>query len=115
MNNNHNINGENRVPLLQEVAAANGSIVLKHDEDDEQYKSSSSSVSRRVWIESKKLWHIVGPSILQRVATYSMNIVTQAFAGHLGKVELASMTISNSVICGLSFGLFVCIYPPSLT
>ncbi|GKV09419.1 hypothetical protein SLEP1_g20926 [Rubroshorea leprosula] len=59
------------------------------------------------WIESKKLWVIVGPSIFSRLAAYSMNIVTQAFAGHLGEVELAAISIANTVIVGFNFGLLL--------
>ncbi|KAJ0519729.1 putative multi antimicrobial extrusion protein [Helianthus annuus] len=59
----------------------------------------------RFWLESKKLWYIVGPSIFSRVATFTMNVVTQAFAGHLGDVELAAITISTGVIVGFNFGL----------
>ncbi|KAJ0695337.1 hypothetical protein HanOQP8_Chr10g0348511 [Helianthus annuus] len=61
----------------------------------------------RFWLESKKLWYIVGPSIFSRVATFTMNVVTQAFAGHLGDVELAAITISTGVIVGFNFGLLV--------
>lgn len=57
--------------------------------------------------ESKKLWHIAGPSIFTRVTSYSMNIVTQAFAGHLGDLELASISIGNTVVLGFNFGLIV--------
>ncbi|KAI3689200.1 hypothetical protein L2E82_47151 [Cichorium intybus] len=59
------------------------------------------------WIESKKLWYIVGPSIFSRVATFTMNVVTQAFAGHLGDLELAAITISTGVIVGFNFGLML--------
>lgn len=61
----------------------------------------------RFWIESKKLWYIVAPSIFSRVATFTMNVVTQAFAGHLGDVELAAITISTGVIVGFNFGLLL--------
>ncbi|MFS7974834.1 putative multi antimicrobial extrusion protein [Helianthus anomalus] len=61
----------------------------------------------RFWLESKKLWYIVGPSIFSRVATFTMNVVTQAFAGHLGDVELAAITISTGVIVGFNFGLLL--------
>ncbi|WOH02698.1 hypothetical protein DCAR_0522087 [Daucus carota subsp. sativus] len=57
--------------------------------------------------ESKKLWHIAGPSIFTRVTSYSMNIVTQAFAGHLGDLELASISIGNTVVLGFNFGLIL--------
>ncbi|XP_042421573.1 protein DETOXIFICATION 27-like [Zingiber officinale] len=61
----------------------------------------------RSWIESKKLWRIVGPAIFGRVVIYSMNVISQAFAGHLGDLELASMSIANAVIVGFSFGLML--------
>ncbi|KAJ6709552.1 MULTIDRUG RESISTANCE PROTEIN [Salix koriyanagi] len=50
---------------------------------------------------------IVGPAIFSRVATFSMNIITQAFAGHLGDVELAAISIANTVIVGFNFGLLL--------
>ena len=65
------------------------------------------SLRWRVWDESKKLWVIVGPAIFSRVASFSMNVITQAFAGHLGEVELASISIANTVIVGFNFGLLV--------
>ncbi|PWA84973.1 multi antimicrobial extrusion protein [Artemisia annua] len=61
----------------------------------------------RFWVESRKLWYIVGPSIFSRIASFSMNVVTQAFAGHLGDVELAAITISTGVIVGFNFGLLL--------
>ena len=60
-----------------------------------------------VWAESRKLWEIVGPAIFSRIATYSMNVITQAFAGHLGDLELAAISIANTVVVGFNFGLMV--------
>ncbi|CAN4092399.1 unnamed protein product [Withania somnifera] len=95
---------ENRQPLLAEATSANelsdNKIERIEYEDDKDLKTS-------VWIESKKLWHIVGPAIFSRIATYTMNIITQGFAGHLGEVELAAISISNTVIVGLNFGLLL--------
>ena len=71
-------------------------------------------LASRVWIESKKLWHILGPSIFSRVAAFSMNVITQAFAGHLGEVELASTSIAINVILGFSFGFTVIQIPLSV-
>ncbi|KAJ6335467.1 hypothetical protein OIU78_012157 [Salix suchowensis] len=64
-------------------------------------------LASRIWTETKKLWKIVGPAIFSRVATFSMNIITQAFAGHLGDVELAAISIANTVIVGFNFGLLL--------
>ncbi|KAL2945689.1 hypothetical protein AAZX31_U036900 [Glycine max] len=62
---------------------------------------------RRVWNESKKLWNISGPAIFNRVATFSMFVITQAFAGHLGDLELAATSIAINVILGLDFGILL--------
>ncbi|XP_008804797.1 protein DETOXIFICATION 27-like [Phoenix dactylifera] len=64
-------------------------------------------LARRTWEESKKLWRIVAPAIFSRVVTYSMNVITQAFAGHLGDLELAAMSIANTVVVGFNFGLML--------
>jgi hypothetical protein len=60
-----------------------------------------------VWEESKKLWVIVAPAIFSRVVTFSMNVITQAFAGHIGDLELAAISIANTVVVGFNFGLMV--------
>ncbi|XP_074566796.1 protein DETOXIFICATION 27-like [Curcuma longa] len=67
----------------------------------------SEDLARRTWVESKKLWRIVGPAILNRVSAATMNAITHAFAGHLGDLELASMSIANSVVVGFNFGLML--------
>ncbi|KAK8708307.1 hypothetical protein V6N13_059351 [Hibiscus sabdariffa] len=64
-------------------------------------------LSSRLWMETNKLWTILGPSIISRLASYSLNVITHAFAGHLGDVELAAMSIANTVIVGFNFGLLL--------
>ncbi|KAI3442802.1 Protein DETOXIFICATION (Multidrug and toxic compound extrusion protein) [Psidium guajava] len=95
------IDGNPHQPLLGESAA--GGNRNGGDQDNEE----KTSLRVRVWAETKKLWHIAGPAIFSRVAAYTMNIVTQAFAGHLGEVELAAMSIANTVIVGFNFGLLL--------
>ncbi|XP_059443609.1 protein DETOXIFICATION 27-like [Corylus avellana] len=91
-----------KVPLLDDCGSAVRSKVGKDDDDDQDQ-----DLARRVWIESKKLWHIVGPAIFSRLASYSMLIITQAFAGHLGDLELAAISIANNVVVGFDFGLLL--------
>lgn len=81
-----------RIPLLRDQYAA--------EEEDREIK-------RKIWIETKKLWRIVGPAIFSRVSTYSILVITQAFAGHLGELELAAISIVNNVIIGFNLGLLV--------
>ncbi|KAJ0975991.1 hypothetical protein J5N97_017956 [Dioscorea zingiberensis] len=87
---------ESTTPLLKKKGREG------HGEDEEEL-----CLTRRVWDESKKLWRIVGPAIFARVVTYSMNVITQAFAGHLGDLELASISIANTVVVGFNFGLML--------
>ncbi|KAI3887365.1 hypothetical protein MKX03_002769 [Papaver bracteatum] len=80
-------------PLQEEYPSSNN-----------QHNRVQDDLPRRVWIESKKLWHMLEKT---RIASYSMNVVTQVFAGHLGDLELASISIANTVIIGFTFGLLL--------
>lgn len=106
-----NRNGEEELnqPLVDSssTSPSNGVAQGQTDQAKEEDYREKLDLKSKVWIESKKLWHIVGPSILSRVATFSMNIITIAFAGHLGDLELASLSIANNVIVGFNFGLLL--------
>ncbi|XP_051117658.1 protein DETOXIFICATION 27-like [Andrographis paniculata] len=98
--------GENRdgtltAPLLYHSDDVETTKLIEQNDDDEK------TLSVRVWIETKKLWRIVGPAIFSRIASYSMFVITQAFAGHLGDLQLAAMSIASSVIVGFDFGLLL--------
>lgn len=91
---------DQKVPLLE-------SSKELHSVYDSQEEEEDTRLVQKVWIESKKLWHIVGPSIISRISSYSMLVITQAFAGHLGDLELAAISIANNVIVGFDFGLML--------
>ncbi|WMV13021.1 hypothetical protein MTR67_006406 [Solanum verrucosum] len=62
------------------------------------------------WIdEFKKVWHIAGPAIITSVSVFSLDCVTAAFAGQLGKLELAAVSeVQNVLLCfviGIMLGL----------
>ncbi|XP_024011482.1 protein DETOXIFICATION 28 isoform X2 [Eutrema salsugineum] len=80
-------------------------IPLLRDEDEA--KEEDGETKREIWMETKKLWRIVGPAIFTRVSTYSIFVITQAFAGHLGELELAAISIINNVIIGFNLGLLL--------
>ncbi|KAJ9170409.1 hypothetical protein P3X46_018518 [Hevea brasiliensis] len=90
---------DSKVPLLGDHFSPFSPKPVEDDQDQ--------SLTRRVWIESKKLWQIVGPAIFSRLTSYSMLVITQAFAGHLGDLELAAISIANNVIVGFDFGLLL--------
>ncbi|CAI9266950.1 unnamed protein product [Lactuca saligna] len=58
-------------------------------------------------VESKKLWYLAGPAIFTTVFQYSLGAITQTFAGHVGTLDLAAVSVENSVIAGFSFGVMV--------
>ncbi|XP_022746411.1 protein DETOXIFICATION 24-like [Durio zibethinus] len=68
------------------------------------------NLRRRVWEESKKLWRVGFPSMLARVTSFGMFVVTQAFIGHFGQQQLAAyaliqvMTVrfTNGILLGMS-------------
>ncbi|KAE8721399.1 MATE efflux family protein [Hibiscus syriacus] len=61
----------------------------------------------RVWIESKTIWRIAFPSILSRVTSFGMVVVTQSFLGHIGDVELASYAIIQTIIVRFMYGILI--------
>ncbi|KAK9117279.1 hypothetical protein Sjap_016226 [Stephania japonica] len=67
--------------------------------------SSTRDFFREFGVECKKLWVLAGPAIVITLCRYSLGVVTQAFAGHLGNLELAAVSIENSVIAGFTRGI----------
>ncbi|XP_052140426.1 protein DETOXIFICATION 33-like [Oryza glaberrima] len=57
--------------------------------------------------ESGNLWRIAGPVILTEIFQFLIGFVTAAFVGHIGKVELAAVSVVNGVVEGLAFGLLL--------
>ncbi|CAI9779367.1 unnamed protein product [Fraxinus pennsylvanica] len=62
---------------------------------------------QQFWIESKKLWYLAAPAIFTTLCQYSLGAITQTLAGHLGTLELAAVSVENSVIAGFSFGVML--------
>uniref|UniRef100_A0A0D3H7W2 Protein DETOXIFICATION n=1 Tax=Oryza barthii TaxID=65489 RepID=A0A0D3H7W2_9ORYZ len=87
------------VPLLAEWPAGK--------EEEGRVRRRLPALAREAWEESKKLWEIVGPAVFLRLVLYSFNIISQAFAGHIGDLELAAFSIANNVITGLNFGFLL--------
>ncbi|XWS63716.1 hypothetical protein CRYUN_Cryun06bG0125600 [Craigia yunnanensis] len=62
---------------------------------------------REFFAESKKLWYLAGPAMFTSICKYSLGAITQVFAGHVGTLALAAVSIENSVIAGFSFGVML--------
>ncbi|WRX25601.1 Multi antimicrobial extrusion protein - like 10 [Theobroma cacao] len=64
-------------------------------------------LKRRLWIESKTIWRIAFPSILSRVTSFGMIIVTQSFIGHISEVELATYALVQSILIRFMYGIVI--------
>ncbi|TMW94119.1 hypothetical protein EJD97_010713 [Solanum chilense] len=73
------------------------------------YFAYRKQISKKWMDEFKKVWHIAGPAIISSVSVFSLDCVTAAFAGQLGKLELAAVSeVQNVLLCfviGIMLGL----------
>lgn len=79
------------------------SLLQRQHEDKEE----AESLSKRVWNESKKLWVVAGPAIFTRFSTFGIQVVSQAFIGHIGSTELAAFALTMTVLIRFSNGVLV--------
>ncbi|KAL9256859.1 DETOXIFICATION 31-like protein [Drosera capensis] len=103
-------------PLLSSTdhhhaATTNGSTLSSShfvaNADDIAAIKSVPDFFRQLGAESRKLWYLAGPALFTSLSQYSLGAITQTFAGHLGTIELAAVSVENSVIAGFTFGVML--------
>lgn len=72
-----------------------------------QEKRGDVGLGREIRDESKRLWRLAGPAICTAIFQYSLGALTQTFSGQVGELELAAVSVENSVVAGLAFGVMV--------
>ncbi|KAL3501141.1 hypothetical protein ACH5RR_035590 [Cinchona calisaya] len=77
------------------------------DADDIPPINGARDFFREFTVECRKLWYLAGPAIFTSLCQYSLGAVTQTLAGHVGTLELAAVSMENSVIAGFSFGVML--------
>ncbi|KAK3231534.1 hypothetical protein Dsin_003415 [Dipteronia sinensis] len=96
-------------PLLGNRSTAetttNGSGNGNGNGGEQQVKTVS--LVKEFGYESKRLWKIAGPAIFTAICQYSLGALTQTFAGLVGEIELAAVSVENSVIAGLAYGVML--------
>ncbi|XP_030449778.1 protein DETOXIFICATION 29 isoform X1 [Syzygium oleosum] len=92
-------------PLLS--TTANDAFTFTPHADDIPPIKGPRDFLREFAKESKKLWFLAGPAIFTSICRYSLGAITQVFAGHVGTLELAAVSVENSVIAGFSFGVML--------
>ncbi|GJV32141.1 multi antimicrobial extrusion protein [Tanacetum coccineum] len=60
---------------------------------------------KEFYTESKKLWYLAGPAIFTSLCQYTIGATTQLFAGQLGTIQLAAVSVENSVIAAFSYSI----------
>ncbi|GMI64964.1 hypothetical protein like AT1G47530 [Hibiscus trionum] len=88
--------------------AADGVPLLNNgDGNDSSRRETLDYWVKEFGYESKRLWHIAGPAIFTAICQYSLGALTQTFAGQLTELDLAAVSVENSVIAGLAFGVML--------
>ncbi|TMX02179.1 hypothetical protein EJD97_022483 [Solanum chilense] len=100
--NNHE-NDELHSPKFRPFSHGSSS----NNSDDIKEINGVKDLVREFSAESKKLWYLAAPAIFTSLCQYSIGAITQVFAGHVGTIQLAAVSIENSVIAGFSFGVML--------
>ncbi|XP_042059019.1 protein DETOXIFICATION 22-like isoform X1 [Salvia splendens] len=86
-----------------------GDIYANLLEADVGQTEPSSSVTNKIWSETKKMWIVAGPAILVPFSTFGIIVISQAFIGQIDSTELAAYSLVYTVIfrfvLGLQFGM----------
>lgn len=95
---------EEDVPLLASSRERGRSVSA---EDDIRPINGVMDFAREFFSESKTLWYIAFPAIFTSYCQYGLITITQIFSGHLGTIQLAAVSVENSIISGFPYGLMV--------
>lgn len=66
---------------------------------------------KEFYYESKKLWYLAAPAIFNGVCQYGIGTITSIFAGHIGSLQLAALSMTTAVVAAFGFGILVRIKP----
>ncbi|KAJ9179846.1 hypothetical protein P3X46_008162 [Hevea brasiliensis] len=61
----------------------------------------------KLWIETKKMWIVAGPAIFTRFSTFGINVIGEAFIGHMGFTELAVYSLVFTVLLRFANGMLL--------
>ncbi|XP_050244983.1 protein DETOXIFICATION 21-like isoform X2 [Quercus robur] len=81
--------------------------LLKEKKGAEVTVADEVTLKDRVWSETKKIWVVAGPAIFTRFSTFGINVISQAFVGHIGPTELAAYSLVYTVLLRFSNGILL--------
>ncbi|KAJ4721374.1 Protein DETOXIFICATION [Melia azedarach] len=65
------------------------------------------NLRRKIWDETKITWRIAFPSIISRVTSFGIIIVTQSFLGHVSELDLAAFALVQSIFLRFVNGILL--------
>ncbi|CAA0837375.1 MATE efflux family protein [Striga hermonthica] len=82
-------------------------------ESESQVQIKEENLKGKIWAENKKMWVVAGPAVFTRFSTFGINVISQAFVGHIGATELAAYALvftlltrfANGLLLGVASGL----------
>lgn len=83
--------GDAREPLLKAV----------------EKRTNEEDLKTKLCVENKKMWVVAAPAIFTRFSTFGINVITQAFVGHIGATQLAAYALVFTLITRFANGLLV--------
>ncbi|KAG5053618.1 hypothetical protein JHK85_006128 [Glycine max] len=84
-----------------------GNLEKKLLSKEEVSEEDNLSLVKRVWEESKEMWIVAAPAIFTRFTTFGINVISQAFIGHIGSRELAAYALVFTVIIRFANGILL--------
>ncbi|XP_021895434.1 protein DETOXIFICATION 21-like [Carica papaya] len=61
----------------------------------------------KLWAEKKKMWVVAGPAIFTRFSTFGVTVISQAFVGHIGPIQLAAYSLVFTVFLRFANGILL--------
>ncbi|XP_047330280.1 protein DETOXIFICATION 21-like [Impatiens glandulifera] len=80
---------------------SNESLLVKRGVEEEE------NLRDKLWKETKKMWVVAAPAIFTRFSTFGINVITQAFIGHIGATELAGYALVSTVLFRFANGILL--------
>ncbi|PIN20913.1 putative membrane protein, predicted efflux pump [Handroanthus impetiginosus] len=80
---------------------------LLRTEEAESRGIKEENLKNKIWTENKKMWVVAGPAMFTRFSTFGINVISQAFVGHIGAAELAAYALSFTLLTRFANGLLL--------
>jgi MATE family multidrug resistance protein len=85
-------------------------LLIKNSPSSSEEEEHEELLGKRVWNETKLMWVVAAPAIFTRFSTFGIQVISQAFVGHIGSRELAAFALVFTVLIRFANGILVSIF-----